>query len=168
MRDARDRPPVAMKREDPREDDDRAHHGHLPRCPRRCFPLSWPCERSPALKPDRTRCLALLRDLIRLPTVNRGPDGPTDGHERPAAERIADYLRSVGVEPRLYEPEPGRTSVVARIRGTGEKPPLLLNAHLDVVEADAGSWTHGPFEAKVEDGYLWGARGGRHERTWPP
>jgi acetylornithine deacetylase/succinyl-diaminopimelate desuccinylase-like protein len=101
-------------------------------------------------------CLALLRDLIRLPTVNRGPDGPTDGHERPAAECIAEYLRSKGVEPTLYEPEPGRTSVVARLRGTGEKPPLLLNAHLDVVEADASAWTHPPFEAKVEGGYLWG------------
>jgi len=101
-------------------------------------------------------CLALLRTLIRLPTVNRGPDGPTDGHERPAAECLADYLRGVGVEPTLYEPEPGRTSVVARIRGTGEKPPLLLNAHLDVVEADGAAWTHPPFDARVESGYLWG------------
>jgi len=101
-------------------------------------------------------CLALLQRLIRIPTVNRGLDGPTDGHERPAAECVADYLRGVGVEPALYEPEPGRTSVVARIRGTGEKPPLLLNAHLDVVEADADAWTHPPFDARVADGYLWG------------
>jgi len=101
-------------------------------------------------------CISLLRDLIRIPTVNRGPGGPTDGHERPAAERVADYLRSVGVEPKLYEPEPGRTSVVARLKGTGEKPPLLLNAHLDVVEADPSTWTHPPFEAKVDRGYIWG------------
>ena len=101
-------------------------------------------------------CLALLRDLIRLPTVNRGFEAGTDGYERPAAECLSDYLRKVGVEPTLYEPEPGRTSVVARIRGTGEKPPLLLNAHLDVVEAEADAWTHPPFEARVEDGYLWG------------
>lgn len=101
-------------------------------------------------------CLALLRDLIRIPTVNRGPGGPPDGNERPAAECLADYLRGVGVEPTLYEPEPGRTSVVARLRGTGEKPPLLLNAHLDVVEADPSAWTHPPFEAKVDAGYLWG------------
>ncbi len=101
-------------------------------------------------------CITLLRDLIRIPTVNRGPDGPTDGHERPAAECVADYLRKVGVEPTLYEPEPGRTSVVARLRGTGENPPLLLNAHLDVVEADAASWKHPPFGAEIDDGYLWG------------
>ncbi len=101
-------------------------------------------------------CLALLRDLIRIPTVNRGFEEGTDGHERPAAECLADYLRKAGVEPTLYEPEPGRTSVVARIRGTGEKPPLLLNAHLDVVEADAAAWAHPPFAGEVADGYLWG------------
>jgi acetylornithine deacetylase/succinyl-diaminopimelate desuccinylase-like protein len=101
-------------------------------------------------------CLGLLQDLIRIPTVNRGADASSLGHERPAAECIADYLRRVGVEPTLYEPEPGRTSVVARIRGTGAKPPLLLSAHLDVVEADESAWTHPPFAAKVEGGYLWG------------
>jgi acetylornithine deacetylase/succinyl-diaminopimelate desuccinylase-like protein len=108
------------------------------------------------LSQAKDECLALLRELIRLPTVNRGLGSETDGHERPAAECLAEYLRKVGVEPKLYEPEPGRTSVVARIRGTGEKPPLLLNAHLDVVEADASAWAHAPFGGEVHDGYVWG------------
>jgi acetylornithine deacetylase/succinyl-diaminopimelate desuccinylase-like protein len=103
------------------------------------------------------RCVSLLRELIRLPTVNRGPAASdTSGHERPAAERLAEFLRQAGVEPRLLEPEPGRTSVVARIRGTGDKPPVLLNAHLDVVEADASRWRHPPFAAEIHDGCIWG------------
>jgi acetylornithine deacetylase/succinyl-diaminopimelate desuccinylase-like protein len=105
---------------------------------------------------EEDRCIGLLRDLIRIPTVNRGDDGSTEGHERPAAECIADFLRMVGVEPKLYESEPGRTSVVARIKGTGKRPPLLLNAHLDVVEADGARWKHDPFKADVEGGYVWG------------
>ena len=113
-------------------------------------------ESPPDLTAASDECLTLLGDLIRLPTVNRGEDPSPLGHERPAAECLADYLRKVGVEPALYEPEPGRTSVVARIKGTGEKPPLRLNAHLDVGEADASAWAHPPFSGKIEGGYLWG------------
>ena len=109
--------------------------------------VDWPAEGE--------RCTALLQDLIRIPTVNRG-DGSTEGRERPAAERVADFLREARVEPRLFEAESGRTSVVARVKGTGEKPPLLLAAHLDVVEADASRWAHDPFRAEIHDGYVWG------------
>lgn len=42
------------------------------------------------------------------------------------------------------------------MKGTGKKPPLLLNAHLDVVEADAARWRHAPFGGEIHDGYLWG------------
>jgi len=102
------------------------------------------------------RAVALLRDLIRIPTVNRGTRDEGDGNERPAAERIAEVLREAGVEPRLFEPAKGRASLVARVRGTGAKPPILLNAHLDVVEADAAAWRHDPFGAEIHDGYVWG------------
>jgi acetylornithine deacetylase/succinyl-diaminopimelate desuccinylase-like protein len=110
--------------------------------------IDWPIEGD--------RCVRLLQELIRIPTVNRGDDGSTEGHERPAAERLADFLRDARVEPRLLESSPGRTSVVARIKGTGDKPPLLLNAHLDVVEADASRWTHDPFKGEIDAGCVWG------------
>jgi acetylornithine deacetylase/succinyl-diaminopimelate desuccinylase-like protein len=99
------------------------------------------------------RCVSLLQDLIRIPTVNRGPEGCD---ERPAAELLAEYLREGKLDPVLLEPEPRRTSVVVRLRGTGQKPPILLNAHLDVVEADASKWRHDPFKAEIHDGYIWG------------
>jgi acetylornithine deacetylase/succinyl-diaminopimelate desuccinylase-like protein len=95
-------------------------------------------------------CVSLLRDLIRIPTVN------PPGNERPAAERVAEFLRSAGVEPKIVEPEPGRASLVARYRGTGELAPLLLNAHLDVVEADDATWQRPPFSADLADGCIWG------------
>ncbi len=100
------------------------------------------------------RCVTLLQELIRIPTVNRGADGGCN--ERPAAELLADFLSDSKLDPVLLEPEKNRTSVVARLRGTGEKPPILLNAHLDVVEADASKWRHDPFAAEIHDGYLWG------------
>lgn len=101
-------------------------------------------------------CVALLGDLIRIPTVNRGTRDDGDGNERPAAERVAEHLRAAGLEPKLLEKQKNRTNVVARLKGDGSKPPLLLNAHLDVVEADAKSWKHDPFGGEIRDGYLWG------------
>ena len=62
------------------------------------------------------RCVALLQDLLRIPTVNRGTNAPGDGNERPAAERVAAFLREAGVEPRFFEKTPGRTNLVVRLR----------------------------------------------------
>lgn len=107
-------------------------------------------------KVEGERCVRLLRDLIRIKTVNRGTGGEGDGNEGEAALRIAEFLREAGVEPKLVGKVKGRENLVARIKGTGEKPPLLLNAHLDVVEADASKWTHDPFAGEIHDGYLWG------------
>lgn len=95
----------------------------------------------------------LCRDLVRIDTSNYGDsDGPG---ERKAAELVAGLLDEVGIESRLYESEPGRTSLVAR---WGDSPgePLLLHGHLDVVPAEAADWQVHPFSGEVQDGYLWG------------
>jgi len=92
---------------------------------------------------------ALLVDLVRIDTSNPGAT------ERPAAERCAEELRRDGLEPRLLEAAPGRTNLVCRLRGTGEKPPLLLTGHLDVVPPGEG-WSHPPFGGVVDAGFLWG------------
>ncbi|MDN7122187.1 M20/M25/M40 family metallo-hydrolase [Nocardioides sp. ChNu-153] len=95
----------------------------------------------------------LCRDLIRIDTSNYGDDsGPG---ERKAAEHVATLLDEVGIEARLYESEPGRTSVVARWGGS-EGDPLLLHGHLDVVPAAAEDWQVHPFSGEVQDGYVWG------------
>ena len=98
--------------------------------------------------------IAFLRDLIRIPSINP-PDPP--GPELAAARRIADELRSAGLSSEVMEPFPGRGTVVARLRGDGTGgDPLLLMSHHDVVPADPTGWTHPPFAAEIEDGYLWG------------
>ncbi|WP_394825329.1 M20/M25/M40 family metallo-hydrolase [Pendulispora albinea] len=102
------------------------------------------------------RCIALLADLLRIPSVNRGTGEEGDGGESPAAERLAEFLREANIEPRIFEKKKGRACLVARVKGTGERPPILLNAHLDVVEADPTRWDHPPFGGEIHDGYLWG------------
>lgn len=93
--------------------------------------------------------VGLLQRLLRFDTTN------PPGNERPCAEFIAGLLRKEGLDPTLVETDADRANVVARLRGDGSKPPLLLSAHLDVVPAMDG-WKHPPFSGEIHDGYLWG------------
>lgn len=100
------------------------------------------------------RLIATLRDLIRIPSINP-PEPP--GAETEAARYIAGALEEAGIPATVHEPEPGRGSVTARLRGDGTGgEPLLLLSHLDVVPAPSDGWTHDPFAADIADGWLYG------------
>jgi acetylornithine deacetylase/succinyl-diaminopimelate desuccinylase-like protein len=101
----------------------------------------------PSLADDTKR---LCQSLLRIDTTN------PPGNERAAAELLAAAFREVGLQPELFEAEPNRTNLVVRHRGTGAQPPLLLSAHLDVVEADASKWKRPPFSGDEHEGCLWG------------
>ena len=92
----------------------------------------------------------LLSDLIRINTTN------PPGNETEAAKYLARHLGSEGFKYELYESAPDRGSVITRIKGTGEKPSLLLLSHLDVVAANAEEWSVDPFGGMVKDGFVWG------------
>jgi acetylornithine deacetylase/succinyl-diaminopimelate desuccinylase-like protein len=98
----------------------------------------------------RDEAVRHLQALIRFDTSN------PPGNETPAAEYVAGVLADEGIETRVLEVAPGRGSAVARLRGSGEGPPLLLMAHLDVVPAQAEDWTHPPFAGELAGGYVWG------------
>ena len=97
----------------------------------------------------------LCASLIRFDTTNRG-SGDAKG-ERKAAEFVAAHLSALGIAPTVLERTPGRTNVVARVTGSDPSlPPLLVQAHLDVVPADPAEWSVHPFSGEVRDGFLWG------------
>jgi acetylornithine deacetylase/succinyl-diaminopimelate desuccinylase-like protein len=92
----------------------------------------------------------LLSRLIRLDTTN------PPGNETAAAELLREYLEGSGVECELYARVPERASLVARIRGSGDGPSLMLLSHTDVVLADPSEWSVPPFSGKVRDDEVWG------------
>jgi acetylornithine deacetylase/succinyl-diaminopimelate desuccinylase-like protein len=97
----------------------------------------------------------LLQHLIRNRCVNDG--SVSSGQEHRNAELIEGYLEGSGVDMETYEPEPGRTSLVARIHGTDPSAPsLALLGHTDVVPATAEDWSHDPFGGELIDGTVWG------------
>ena len=73
---------------------------------------------------------SFLSDLIRINTTN------PPGNETTAANFIAQYLAKEGFKTEVIESAPGRGSVITRLKGSGEKPNLLLLSHIDVVAAN--------------------------------
>lgn len=92
----------------------------------------------------------ILSDLIRINTTN------PPGNEAEAAKYLAKTLEKDSFECELFESAPGRGNIVTRLKGTGEKPTLLLLSHLDVVAANPKEWSIDPFSGAVKDGFVWG------------
>jgi acetylornithine deacetylase/succinyl-diaminopimelate desuccinylase-like protein len=92
----------------------------------------------------------LLQALIRFNTSN------PPGAEAACIAYIDGLLHDVGIETTLLEKEPGRPNLIARLKGSGSAPPMLLYGHVDVVPVDGQTWTHPPFNAEIHDGFIWG------------
>ena len=105
--------------------------------------------------PHDRLALELYRELVEIRTVH------PDGDNTAAARAMARRLLAAGFEARdveVVEPAPRKGNLVARLRGTGELRPVLLLAHIDVVEARAEDWSDGldPFRLTEKDGYYYG------------
>lgn len=94
--------------------------------------------------------LSHFKTLIRFKTVN------PPGNEKPAAEYLAEVFGQEGLEPIVLDSAPNRANIVCRLPGTGEAPPILLNAHLDVVQVEVSKWSCDPFAATEKDGCIYG------------
>lgn len=94
----------------------------------------------------------LLQQLIRNECVNDGTKG--SGHEHRSVETLQDFF---GVEGEIFEPAPGRQSLIYRIEGSDpDAPSLALVPHTDVVPVEPSGWTQDPFGAEIVDGFVYG------------
>ncbi len=92
----------------------------------------------------------LLQNLIRFDTTN------PPGNEAQCISYINSLLTDAGCETTILAKESNRPNLIARLKGQGTAPPLLLYGHVDVVTTANQDWTHPPFEGKIVDGYVWG------------
>ncbi|MDP2321752.1 MAG: M20/M25/M40 family metallo-hydrolase [Acidobacteriota bacterium] len=84
-----------------------------------------------------------------------------DSTDPPGKEdHVVAYLKQVleadGIPVQTYAMEAHRPNLVARIKGSGRQRPLLLMAHSDTVNVDPKKWTHPPFGAVRDGGYVYG------------
>jgi len=87
--------------------------------------------------------LSLLQQLINIPSFSR--------EESATADVIEDFLTSRGVKTHRK-----MNNIWAyNLHFDAAKPTILLNSHHDTVKPNSG-YTRDPFEAKIEDGKLYG------------
>ena len=96
----------------------------------------------------------LLQALIRNACVNDG--SVESGHEVRSSDLLKGYLEGTSALEE-YEPQPGRTSLVARIEGSDPAAPTLcLMGHTDVVPVTPEGWQRDPFGGELVNGEVWG------------
>jgi acetylornithine deacetylase/succinyl-diaminopimelate desuccinylase-like protein len=103
--------------------------------------------------PDDREARAIFAELIGINTTH------DHGSTTRAARALARRLLAAGFPAKdvvIAGPHPLRQNLVARLRGTGARKPILLLAHLDVVEARREDWSLDPFVLTEKDGYFYG------------
>src|ERR671913_82348 len=80
----------------------------------------------------------------------------TSATERKATEYIQQLLDQNGIPAQIRALDPERPNVVARLKGSGKKRPLLLLGHTDTVTVDAAKWKFPPFSATRDGGFVYG------------
>jgi acetylornithine deacetylase/succinyl-diaminopimelate desuccinylase-like protein len=108
-----------------------------------------------SLSPRQQLAFDIYKELVEINTVT------ATGDTAQAAEAMAARLRTAGfaeADVHAFSPAPRKGNLVARLRGTGARKPILLVAHLDVVPANREDWSVDPFTLLEKDGYFY-ARG---------
>ena len=107
------------------------------------------------MPPDGEKQLAreIYKELIEIKS------GYTTGATTPVVQAVAARLRHAGfAESEIFMGGaiPTKANLVVRYRGTGQRKPILLLAHTDVVEAKREDWSMDPFQFVEKDGYFYG------------
>lgn len=97
--------------------------------------------------------LAIEQAALRIPSAAF--------EEHKLADYLASYMSGFGMDVEMMQvahpTKPGKMSrqPIARLRGTGAGPSLMLNGHMDPGVEMTG-WTVDPYGAKFENGWVWG------------
>jgi acetylornithine deacetylase/succinyl-diaminopimelate desuccinylase-like protein len=111
--------------------------------------------RAEAPNPQQQLAFDIYKELVEINTVT------ATGDTKQAAEAMAARLRAGGfaeADVQVFSPAPRKGNLVARLRGSGARKPILLLAHIDVVPANREDWSFDPFKLTEQDGYYY-ARG---------
>ncbi|HEY2345926.1 MAG TPA: M20/M25/M40 family metallo-hydrolase [Xanthomonadaceae bacterium] len=102
---------------------------------------------------DRVRGRAILQELVETDTTS------SHGNVTAAARKMARRFLDAGFAPadvQLVGDNPDKLDLVVRFHGRDERKPVLLLAHLDVVEAPRAEWHYDPFKLTEDGGYFYG------------
>jgi len=115
------------------------------------------------LTPVQKQMRGIYQELVETNTTN------SVGSCTVAAQKMAKRLKAGGFkdsELQIIIPPggPQKGNLVARLKGDGSKKPLLLLAHIDVVEAKREDWERDAFKLEEENGMFY-ARGASDDKA---
>jgi acetylornithine deacetylase/succinyl-diaminopimelate desuccinylase-like protein len=116
---------------------------------------TWTPLAAEGLNANQQRAFDIYKELIEINTVT------ATGDTAKAAEAMAARLRAGGfpeADVHAFSPAPRKGNLVARLKGSGARKPILLLAHIDVVPASREDWSTDPFKLIEQDGFFY-ARG---------
>jgi len=105
-----------------------------------------------ALSAEQQLAFDIYKELVEIDTTT------ATGDTGQAADAMAARLRAAGFDEsdvQVFKPASRKGNLVARLRGTGKRKPILLLAHLDVVPANREDWSVEPFKLLEKDGYFY-------------
>ncbi|MBY0489370.1 MAG: M20/M25/M40 family metallo-hydrolase [Gemmatimonadaceae bacterium] len=110
---------------------------------------------SKTMPSDQDRALAreIYKEMVEVQS------GFSTGSTTPIAEKTAARLKAAGFPAAdifVGGAAPHKHNLVVRYHGTGARKPILLMAHIDVVEAKKEDWSMDPFTFNEKDGYYYG------------
>ena len=94
--------------------------------------------------------VSVTQDLLRFDTIN------PPGQERACAHRIGALLEAAGFDVSYHEFADERTSLVARLDGSGDGRPICFTGHIDIVPLGRATWAHDPFAGEQDGDRLYG------------
>ena len=109
------------------------------------------------IEEDRDAVVGLVRELVRVPSVNpKFEAGEGINREADVQRIVASHLEAAGMTVDSYDVSPGRPNVRGYATGSNGRS-LIFNGHVDVVPAgDPSAWTVDPFGAEVREGRIYG------------
>src|SRR5438094_973683 len=118
------------------------------------LPLPLDAQALRSLSPNDQRARDIFEQLININTT--GSSGSTTVASNAMAKRLLDAGLPPG-DVQVIGPDDSKNhNLVARFRGTGTQKPILLLAHIDVVEARREDWSVDPFTLLERDGFFYG------------
>src|SRR3989454_115849 len=113
-----------------------------------------PAQPPRTLSPNDQRARDIFEQLININTT--GSSGSTTVASNALAKRLLDAGLPPGDVQVIGPADSKNHNLVARFRGTGTQKPILLLAHIDVVEARREDWSVDPFTLLERDGFFYG------------
>lgn len=92
----------------------------------------------------------LTRKLTAFNTIN------PPGQERACAKFLGGLLEDAGFTIEYYEFAETRTTLIARLAGSGDELPICFTGHIDTVPLGAAAWSKDPFNGEIDGDRLHG------------